>query len=212
MSRLSNPMIALLGGAALIVLGALYVVFNSGSSSDRSQASGDRSQASGSNLSDSTGGQGTAALPESFFSTPTDPEIDLSLTPAPVSGAGALSASGVAEPRSGVSRDLDLPGSSVRMDLTPQQFSDDEVVIKPYVGVGVDVEGAGEDGGFLENNGLAADLKGKAEAGSKVEITESLEMNLGYEVQETLGSTGGAGSTLNTDREERVQGGLSLKF
>lgn len=205
MSRLSNPMIALLGGAALIVLGALYVVFNSGPSSDRSQAPG-------SNLSDSTDGQGTTALPESFLSTPAHPEIDLSLTPAPVSGAGALSASGVAEPRSGVSRDLDLPDSSVRMDLSPQQFSDDEVVIKPYVGVGVDVEGAGEDGGFLENNGLAADLKGKAEAGSKVEITESLEMNLGYEVQETLGSTGGAGSTLNTDREERVQGGLSLKF
>ncbi|MDF1685652.1 MAG: hypothetical protein P1U50_02575 [Parvibaculaceae bacterium] len=205
MSRLSNPMIALLGGAALIVLGALYVVFNSGPSSDRSQVPG-------SNLSDNTDGQGTTALPESFLSAPAHPEIDLSLTPAPVSGAGALSASGVAEPRSGVSRDLDLPGSSVRMDLSPQQFSDDEVVIKPYVGVGVDVEGAGEDGSFLENNGLAADLKGKAEAGSKVEITESLEMNLGYEVQETLGSTGGAGSTLNTDREERVQGGLSLKF
>ncbi|MBV1886999.1 MAG: hypothetical protein KUG61_07945 [Parvibaculaceae bacterium] len=196
MSRLSSSSIAVLTGISLLLAGSLYLAF----SDDKEPI-----------LAKTEEGADTASLPTGFLdrAEPTGQQIDLTLDPAAINQSNPLS---ISEPRAGVLGSTDLPGSSVRVDLAPQRFSDDEIVVKPYVGAGVDVDGAGEEGGFLGADGLAADLKGKAEAGSKIEITKSLEMQLGYEVNETLGSTGGATSGMGQDKEERVQGGLSLKF
>lgn len=202
MSRLSPSSIALLSGATLILVGSLYVAFRGAPSSDMPAVSQNADEG------------GATALPDGFLSAaePTQPQLDLTLGHAALKPSGPLSPGDMAEPRTGASDSSDFPASSVRIDLAPQRFSDDEIVVRPYVGAGVDVDGAGVEGGFLGTDNLTADLKGKAEIGTKVTITEALEMNLGYEVQDTLGSTGGATSGLNHGAEEQVQGGLSLKF
>lgn len=202
MSRLSPSSIALLSGATLIFLGSLYVAFRENPSPDMPAVSKNADDA------------GTTVLPDGFLSgaEPTRPSLDLTLDHAALEPSGPLSPGDMAEPRAGVSDSSGFPASSVRIDLAPQRFSDDEIVVRPYVGAGVDLDGAGAEGGFLGADRLTADLKGKAEIGTKVTITKALEMTLGYEIQDTLGSTGGATSGLNHGAEERVQGGLSLKF
>ena len=201
MFRLSPSAIALLsGGAALVLMGSLYVAYEKAPSSNRAT------------LSENKDDTGTGPLPAGFLGNvdPAESKIDLSLEPA--SPSNPMSWGEVKEPRLGASRKSNFPTSSVRVDLAPQRFSDDEIVVKSYVGVGVDVDGAAEEGGFLGTDGVAADLKGKAEAGSKIESTKSLELELGLEVQDTLGSIGETSSGLNQETEKRVQGGLSLKF
>ncbi len=202
MSRLTASSIALLSGATLILVGTLYVAFKGNPSPDMPAVSNKGDDA------------GTTALPDGFLGAahPIQPPLDLTLDHAALTPSGPLSPGEMAEPRAGASGKNDFPASSVRIDLTPQRFSDDEIVVRPYIGAGVDVDGAGEEGGFLGTDSVTADLKGKAEIGTKVTITQALEMKLGYEVQDTLGSTGGARSGLNHGAEERVQGGLSLKF
>jgi len=202
MSRLSASSIALLGGATLVLVGSLYVAFRGNPAPDMpaSFKNGDDTE--------------TTALPDGFLGTsqPTQPPLDLTLDHTALVPSGPLSSGEMAEPQAGASDSNDFPASSVRIDLAPQRFSDDEIVVRPYIGAGVDIDGAGEEGGFLGTDSVTADLKGKAEIGTKVTITKALEMKLGYEVQDTLGSTGGASSGLNHGAEERVQGGLSLKF
>lgn len=202
MPRLSPSSIALLSGATLILVGSLYVAFKGNPSPDMPALSNNGDDA------------GTTALPDGFLGAthPTQPPLDLTLNHAALAPSGPLSRGEMAEPQVGASGKNDFPASSVRIDLAPQRFSDDEVIVRPYIGAGVDVDGAGDEGGFLGTDSVTADLKGKAEIGTKVTITKALEMKLGYEVQDTLGSTGGASSGLNHGAEERVQGGLSLKF
>lgn len=212
MSRFSPSSIALLAGGTFILVGSLYLAFSKGPSGYLAFSKGPSGEMPA--LSENQGDSNTASLPAGFLggAEPTPPRIDLTLDHVALSPSGPLPLGETVAPRAGASNKNNLPASSVRVDLAPQRFSDDEIVVKPYVGVGVDVDGAGADGGFLGVDGLAADLKGKAEIGSKIEITQSLEMRLGYEVNETLGSTGGATSSLDRKAEERVQGGLSLKF
>ena len=202
MSRLSPSSIALLSGATLILVGSLYVAFRGDPSPDMPAVSNNGDDA------------GMTALPDGFLSGAelARPPLDLTLDHAALEPSGPLSPGEIAEPRAGASNRNDFLASSVRIDLAPQRFSDDEIVVRPYVGAGVDIDGAGEEGGFLGTDSLTADLKGKAEIGTKVTITKALEMTLGYEIQDTLGSTGGASSGLNHGAEERVHGGLSLKF
>lgn len=202
MSRLSPSSIAVLSGAALILGGSLYWALAGGPSADRPV------------LSENEDGALTTSLPAGFLDgiEPAPPQLDLTLDPAPINPSDPFSLGDLTAPRAaGVSKN-DFPTSAVRIELAPQRFSDDEIVVRPYVGMSVDVDGAGAEGSFLGAEGLAADFNGTAEIGSRIAITKSLEIQLGYEIQETLGSTGGTTSGLNHQPEERVQGGLSLKF